>query len=141
MSKKSVLTFRIQDQFCAIDIAHVIEVAAMVELTSIQTSQAEILGFVNRHGKSLTLLDMRLVMGKFATPIDIATFFIVVKANGQEIGLVVDEVIQVDYVEDVNPVPTDARYVKGVFSRGKHLAQLIAVELLINTFLRQETEG
>ena len=137
---QSVLSFRIDDQLCAIRIENVIEVAAMVELMKIRSDQVGVLGVVNRHGKSLTLIDMGLVVGQKPTKIDITTLFIVAQGANHEIGLVVDEVIQVDHIDHISPAPTNATYVEGVFSRQRDLGQLIAVELIIDMFLKQKIE-
>lgn len=94
----SVLTFRLDRQEYALPVDEVVEVAALMELTRIADSVPELLGIANRHGTALPVLDLRRVLDAPLAPLDATTLFIVGSHDGQMVGLVVDEVQQVEYI-------------------------------------------
>src|SRR3954469_15969975 len=94
-----LLTFRLGEGRYALLIEDVVEVAAMVDMLSLPTERPEILGFINRRGSILPLVDLRLVFNQPSAPITSATVFIVAAGGNKQFGLVVDVVEQVEYVD------------------------------------------
>lgn len=132
----AVLTFRLGSQQYALPIDEVVEVAVMVERTQLSGVRPEILGVINRHGEPLLLLDLRAVFGHEAPTVDASTLFIVTKHNAKLVGLVVDEIQQVEYL----PVKslssnTTAQYIRGVISHRSRLMQIVAMEPLLTAYL------
>jgi purine-binding chemotaxis protein CheW len=132
-----VLTFTLDDQFYALPIDQVVEVASMVELVHPSRAQPEVLGMANRHGEVLPVLDLRLIMGAVAKPVDEWTLFMVAHFRGQLFGLVVDEVQQVDYipVAHIHQSTTAGLYVRGIISFKQRLIQIIALEPLMAAYV------
>src|SRR5688572_8043469 len=91
------LTFNLGPQRYALPIEQVVEVAAMIEVVSMPDSSPEFLGVVNRHGDVLPMLDLRPLFQQKVTPLTPLTLFIVATYGGQQVGLVVDDVNQVEY--------------------------------------------
>jgi purine-binding chemotaxis protein CheW len=134
------LIFKLAQQHYALAIEQVVEVAAMVELVETSDADAAFLGVVNRHGEILPMLDLRPIFRQPAAPVDTATLFIVARAGGQHIGLVVDEVLRIDYF-DVRQVARSAsrdQFVQGIVTRGEHVIQLIALPSLLAKYLPQD---
>ncbi len=132
-----MLTFSIDKQRYAISIEDVIEVASIVEIASIADSRPELLGVVNRHGDVLPLLDLRQLLGLEKTTIDNSTLFIVTQYNEQYLGLVVDDVHQVEYIEQsvFKSTVGAGAIVQEVATMSDHLLQRINLAPLINDYV------
>jgi purine-binding chemotaxis protein CheW len=136
----AMLTFRLGSQHYALPIEDVVEVAVMVELTSITGLRPEILGMINRHGVPLLLLDLRPVFGHEHMPVDASTLFIVTVYNEQLVGLVVDEIQLVEYLPAKSISKSAAKYLRGVISHRSHLMQILAIDSLLAEYLPGEIE-
>ena len=136
-----ILTFGLGGQHYALHIESVIEVAAMVELVTISNMPSEFLGVANRHGEVLPVLDLRPVMNCPALPIDEWTLFIVGQHEGRMIGLVVDDVQQVEYVPAVQIHKSSASgtNIRGIISYKQRLIQLVALAPLIAVYSTSTT--
>jgi chemotaxis signal transduction protein len=136
-----VLTFRLDDQTYALHIDYVVEVMAMVTVQSVAGARPEVLGMVNRHGVPMILLDMRLALGKQAAgTIDASTLFVVVMQGDRYAGLVVDEIYQVDYLQQLSPAPQGAHLIFGIASDHDSMVQLIAVDAVLAAYLPGKVE-
>ncbi len=127
-----ILTFRLGERTYGLLIDNVIEVAAMVEWIPMPGTRPELLGVVNRHESILPLIDLRILFGLPPSAPTIATLFIVVHAHQNQLGLVVDEVLQVEYVAQV-PVRSamTGPIISHIVNHRGELIQLIALEPLI----------
>ncbi len=136
-----ILTFSLGDHLYGLLIEDVVEVSAMMEVTLLPDAPPEVTGVVNRHGTMLPLVDLRLVFKQPASPITSTTLFIVGSGGGQQIGLVVDEVHQVEYVDalQMKDVPTAARYLHGVISHQSSLIPILALPPLLAAFVNGQT--
>ena len=137
-----ILTFALGEQYYAIVIEAVVEVAAMVELISTTDARPELLGIANRHGEVLPVLDLRLVMKSKASPIDEWTLFVVAIHEGKSVGLVVDEVQQVEYIPaaQVHESSASGKYIHGIISYKQRLIQLVALGPLIADYAGAVTD-
>lgn len=137
-----ILTFALGEQYYALVIDAVVEVAAMVELTTTTDARPEVLGIANRHGEVLPVLDLRVAMKSQASPIDEWTLFIVAVYEGISIGLVVDEVQQVEYIPaaQVHESSASGKYIHGIISYKQRLIQLVALGPLITDYAGVATD-
>ena len=128
-----LLTFRLGEARYALLIEDVVEVAAMVDMLSLPTERAEILGYINRRGNILPLVDLRTVFKHPSTPITSATVFIVAAGGNQQFGLVVDAVEQVEYVDALQMSDTlvSSPYLHGIISHQNDMISIIALPSLI----------
>lgn len=128
-----LLTFRLGERRYALLIEDVVEVAAMVDMLSIPAERTEVAGYVNRRGSILPLLDLRTVFKQPQTPITSASVFIVVAGGNQQIGLVVDAVEQVEYVDALQLSDTMASnpYLHGIISHQDDMISIIALPSLM----------
>jgi purine-binding chemotaxis protein CheW len=136
-----ILTFSLGDHLYGILIEDVVEMSAMVEVTPLPDAPPEVLGIINRHGAMLPLVDLRLVFKQPAAPVTSASLFIVAAGGSQQIGLVVDEVHQVEYVDalQMNDAPASARYLHGVISHQSALIPILALPPLLAAFVNGQT--
>lgn len=133
----AVLTFSINDSYYAVPIEDVIEVAAMVESIPVPDSKPELIGVINRHGTILPLLDVRRIFGVEPKPIQVSTLFIVASYKNQTVGLVVDAVFQVEYIEkaEIETTPAYGHYVRGIVTQDAMVIQIITLEPILSQFL------
>lgn len=128
-----LLTFRLGEQRYALLIEDVVEVSAMVDMLKLPTERPAILGYINRRGKILPLLDLRLVFQQPPLPITSASVFIVVAGGNQLFGLVVDAVEQVEYVDALQLSDTMASspYLHGIISHQNDMISIVALPALL----------
>lgn len=142
-----ILTFMLGDKRYALQIDYVVEVAAIVEYTTVSDASPALLGIINRHGQVMPLIDLRVVFDCDVTPIDTDVLFIVSNVDKTLVGLVVDAVNQVEYIEegDLRVAPGGGRWIEQVASYQDELIQLISLpaiieHLLPETITKQEIE-
>jgi purine-binding chemotaxis protein CheW len=133
-----VLLFQLGGRLYGLPIEDVVEVAAMVELLPLPGSLPEVLGVVNRHGAVLPMLDLRRVFGVEAEPVNSASVFVVAVHNERQVGLVVDSVERVAYVNPPIDTASAGKYIRGIMNDKGNLIQIVALAALINAFLTTE---
>ena len=128
-----LLTFRLGEARYALLIEDVVEVAAMVEMLTLPTERPEIAGYINRRGNILPLIDLRMVFKQPTSPITSAGVFIVVAGGNKQMGLVVDVVEQVDYVDalQLSDASTSSPYLYGIISHQDEMISIIALPSLM----------
>ncbi len=140
MDNFPILTFSIGSEMYALPIEDVVEVAAMVELTPIREALPEFLGVVDRHGILVPIVDLRLVFKHEAAPVTPATLFIVTRRENKYLGLVVDDVHQVEYITEAEQreVSITGKHIRGIINHKSHLIQIISLTSLWTTFQTNE---
>lgn len=160
-----ILTLRVGEQFYALPINDIAEVAAMVEVVHVAGQPPEVLGIVNRHGVPLILLDLKAVFGgDNRSNIDVNTLFAVAcpdfaahqgssyepsshdePAQAQYIGLVADEIQHVEYTAGMSEVsllaPSTPRYIRGIVNHKSRLIQVIEVSSLMAAYVPAYKSG
>jgi purine-binding chemotaxis protein CheW len=132
----AVLTFRLGAQRYGLLIEDVVEVAAMVETTPLPGSNPALIGLVNRRGSMLPLLDLRVLFEQPTISISANSVFIVAAGGEQYMGLVVDEVQQVEYVDPLqfNMVAASTQYVHGVVTHQSQLIPILSLPQVLAVF-------
>jgi chemotaxis signal transduction protein len=87
---------------------------------------------INRHGQPIPLIDLRVVFARPSAPIDSATLFIVVQAQGKLLAMVVDEVDQVEMIALDQVQPGASPYVSGIVTQKNRLIQLVALNAVMS---------
>jgi purine-binding chemotaxis protein CheW len=138
-----ILTFRVGQQIYALRIQDVVEVSAMVELMPILQGRPEVLGLANRHGSIVPLVDLRTVFQQPASPVRSSHIFIIAADGSRQIGLLVDEVLQVEYVNFLQLEDASAlgEYIRGIISSKSELIPVIALAPLLANFLAGQLSG
>ncbi len=128
-----LLTFRLGERRYALLIEDVVEVAAMVDMLNLPSQHSEVLGYINRRGSILPLLDLRSIFKQPANPISSASVFIVVAGGNQQAGLIVDAVEQVDYVDamQLSDTVVSSPYLHGIISHQDDMISIIALPSLL----------
>ncbi|MBZ0303245.1 MAG: chemotaxis protein CheW [Anaerolineae bacterium] len=134
------LIFKLDQQHYALAIGQVVEVAAMVDLVATPDVDEVFLGVANRHGTVLPMLDLRPIFRQPVAPVDTSTLFIVARADSQSVGLVVDEVLRIEYFDLSQAARSTSRgsFLQGIVTRGEQVIQLVALASLLAAWLPQD---
>lgn len=138
------VTFTLEDETYGIDVMQVQEVLREVEVAPVPGAPHYVLGIINLRGNVVSVIDARTRFGLPTKESDDMTRIIVIEAQQQIIGILVDSVAEVVDIErkDIDTAPNvgnseTAKYIDGVVSRGENL--LILVDL--NKLLSEEEWG
>lgn len=97
--------FSIGEQECALSIMEVVEIIRIQTIIDVPGVEDYIVGMINLRGSIIPVIDLRKRYGLSQCPFQKKTRIIVVSDEGENIGLVVDEVMQVTYVNKNNIEP------------------------------------
>lgn len=135
---KPYLVFRVAERHYALPISEVIEVAAMVEPTRLLDAPPALLGYINRRGGILPLIDLHHALHGQPTPITIETLFIVVTTPEHRAALVVDEVLQVQYLAAIDQATSGL--IAGTGEDGRIIQRMALASLLARTVHQSEAQ-
>lgn len=116
-----VLAFRLAGERYALDIQEILEILKYRSATPIPQAADVIHGIISVRGRIITVVDGRVRMGLEAAEIGSASRIIVLRHGEESVGLLVDEVLQVEKlpVDSIAPPPSTlvdaaARGISGV---------------------------
>jgi purine-binding chemotaxis protein CheW len=128
-------TFYVADMCLALDIGTIQEIIRDVKVTRVPHARPQVRGVINLRGDVATIVDLRQVLG-LPTLDDVAdTQTLIVRSQGECIGLIVDRVGDICAVEAgaiVPPPPNvdkvDGRFFHGVCQRGTEIILVLDME-------------
>jgi len=136
------LSVTVCDRRYALHIDEVVEVAAIVESASMmEAGNPALHGVVIRRGEPLILIDLRHLFECDTAPIDLNTLFVVVQHQGELVGLIVDHVAGVVYldVERFQGRATSNAYIHSVSAHeGELMSRLNLPAVLADTLPESE---
>jgi purine-binding chemotaxis protein CheW len=128
------VTFRLGDELYGINVMQVQEVLRMPDIVPVPGAQNYVIGIINLRGNVVTVIDLRNRFGLPPRDSEDSTRIIIIEADDQVIGIMVDSVAEVVELRssEIEMAPSvgneeSARYIQGVCSRGGVL--LILVDL------------
>lgn len=117
------VTFTLDDETYGINVMQVQEVLSMPEITPVPGAPSCVMGIINLRGSVVTVIDTRMRLGIGPKPPDASNRVIVIEADDQIAGILVDTVAEVANVRDtqIDTAPDVgsrecARYIQGVVS-------------------------
>ena len=132
------LTFIAEEQVFAIPIFDVVQIVSMQKLTDMPDSPSYVKGIINLRGSIIPVVDFRLRLGKPEKEYDERTCIIVTMVNGQEAGVVVDEVDSVINIsdEDISIPPkkndmSNDSYITGIAKLEKIILIMDVAKILV----------
>jgi purine-binding chemotaxis protein CheW len=132
------VTFQLEDETYGINVMQVREVLRYSEIAPVPGAPDYVLGIINLRGNVVTVIDTRSRFGLMQGEITDNTRIIVIEADGQVIGILVDSVAEVVYLRsseiDTTPsVGTDesAKFIQGVSNREGKLLILVDLNKLL----------
>ena len=134
-----LVSFKIGQEEFGIDILMVQEINRMLNLTHVPNTPDFIEGVINLRGKVIPVIDLRIKLGMPKKEYDKDSRIIVVEANGQTIGFIVDSVREVIRIpKSVTEAPpslvagVDASYITGVGKLEDRLLILLDLEKVLS---------
>ncbi|BAU29922.1 purine-binding chemotaxis protein CheW [Aneurinibacillus soli] len=108
------VVFSIAEQVYALYIDQVIEIIRMQTITEVPEISFHIAGVINLRGKILPVVHLRKRFAMPGAPFTKKTRIVIVHFEGEQVGLIVDEVRMVTLVHDENidPAPDMFNYVE-----------------------------
>lgn len=140
---KQFLTFHLDRELFAIDIAMVREVLAFDSLTRVPRTPDCVRGVLNLRGNAVPVVDMRLKLGLGRTEQTIDTCVVIVESGASAtrtvFGALVDSVQEVIDIPDdlMSPVPMGSRVsadvVRGLAKRSDQLIMILDLERIFES--------
>ena len=113
-------TFYVADMCLALEIGLIQEIIRDIKVTRVPHSPPQVRGVINLRGEVTTVIDLRQVLGLESLDAAEETQTLIVRTQGESIGLIVDRVGDICGVETaaIVPPPPNVDHVDGRFFRG-----------------------
>lgn len=132
------VTFRLGDETYGVNVMQVQEVLRMSEIAPVPGAPDYVLGIINLRGNVVTVMDTRKRFGLMPVEADDATRIVIIEAEEQVVGILVDSVAEVVYLRqsDIETAPNvgneeSSRYIQGVANRKEGLLILVDLNRLL----------
>jgi purine-binding chemotaxis protein CheW len=134
------LTFFLAGEEYGLEILKVQEIIGMMNITVVPRTPSFIRGVINLRGKVIPIIDLRLKFGMEAAAQTEETCIIVVRAQGVEMGLMVDKVSEVSNIttDDIDDVPSfgadvNTDYLLGIAKAEGRVKLLLDIDRVLST--------
>jgi purine-binding chemotaxis protein CheW len=95
----NLVTFRLGQEVYALPIEAIIKIISMVTITSIPRVHESVEGIINVRGAAVPVINLRRYLGVPEVPLGLHTPIILVQVSKHTMGLIVDEVIDVQEID------------------------------------------
>ncbi|WAJ71101.1 chemotaxis protein CheW [Catenovulum adriaticum] len=133
------VTFKLDEETYGINVMQVQEVLRYTEIAPVPGAPSYVLGIINLRGNVVTVIDTRSRFGLESSTVTDNSRIVIIEAEKQVIGILVDSVAEVVYLKsneiDSTPnVGTDesARFIQGVSNRDGELLILVDLNKLLS---------
>ena len=133
------VTFHLENEKYGIKVMQVQEVLRMTEIAPVPGAPHYVLGIINLRGNVVTVIDTRRRFGLVDVEHDDETRIVIVEANNNVVGILVDSVaevvdLKISEIETAPNVGNDesSKYIQGVSSRENELLILVDVNKLLS---------
>lgn len=132
------VTFRLDNETYGINVMQVQEVLRVTEIAPVPGAPHFVLGIINLRGNVVTVIDTRTRFGLSVKEPDDETRIVIIEADKQVIGILVDSVAEVvelraSEMESTPNVGNDdtSKYIQGVASKNEQLLILVDLNKLL----------
>ncbi|MBE7213896.1 chemotaxis protein CheW [Shewanella benthica] len=133
------VTFRLDNETYGINVMQVQEVLRYTEIAPVPGAPHYVLGIINLRGNVVTVIDTRSRFGLAASDVDDSTRIVIIEAEKQVIGILVDSVAEVVYLRgsEIDSAPNvgteeSAKFIQGVSNRENELLILVDLDKLLS---------
>ncbi len=95
----NLVTFRLEQEVYALPIEAIIKIISMVTITSIPRVHESVEGIINMRGAAVPVINLRRYLDVPEVPLGLHTPIILVQVSERTMGLIVDEVIDVQEID------------------------------------------
>ncbi|NOX55039.1 MAG: chemotaxis protein CheW [Planctomycetes bacterium] len=134
-SETEYVTFCVDDLLLGVEIDRVDEINRRVDVTPVPHAPPFVCGVLNLRGEVVTVVDLRMILGRSPADSQRATRTLIVRSKGEQIGLRVDEIADVVRARrsEIDPVPsnlggTEGRYFEGVHKLESELLIILDID-------------
>ena len=128
------VTFKLDNETYGINVMRVQEVLRYTEIAPVPGAPSYVLGIINLRGNVVTVIDTRQRFGLMNAEISDNTRIVIIEADKQVVGIMVDSVAEVVYLRqsEIETAPNvgneeSVKFIQGVCNKNNEL--LILVEL------------
>ncbi|MCL1924710.1 MAG: chemotaxis protein CheW [Defluviitaleaceae bacterium] len=139
--KNKFLLFKIGEEEFGVEISFVREIINMVNITGVPHTPHYLKGIINLRGEIVPILEIRSRFMMEEIPYDDLTCIIIIEYGGDKIGLIVDEVNEVKYIDEekIAPPPSAKLSYANYFVKNLgHTDNGVALLLEVNKLLHDE---
>jgi purine-binding chemotaxis protein CheW len=133
------VTFRLDEEKYGINVMAVQEVLKVTEITQVPGAPDFVLGIINLRGNVVTVIDARTRFNLGHRDRDDNSRIVIIEAEDQEVGILVDSVAEVVYMRgsEIEPAPAvgsddSSKFIQGVNSSGSELLILVELDKLLS---------
>ncbi|MCG3862527.1 MULTISPECIES: chemotaxis protein CheW [Photobacterium] len=133
------VTFQLEDETYGINVMQVREVLRYSEIAPVPGAPDYVLGIINLRGNVVTVIDTRSRFGLVPGEISDNTRIVIIEAEKQVIGILVDSVAEVVYLRssEIDSTPSvgteeSAKFIQGVSNREGQLLILVDLNKLLS---------
>ncbi len=133
------VTFRLDDETYGLNVMQIQEVLRYTEIAPVPGAPDYVLGIINLRGNVVTVIDTRRRFGLPDAEVTDSTRIVVLEADHQVIGILVDSVAEVIYIRqsEIETAPNvaneeSARFIQGVCNRNGELVILVEFEKMLS---------
>ncbi len=143
-AERQLVVFSLACDVYGVDIAAVVEIIRMQEITRVPNAPEFVEGVINLRGKICPVIDLRRRFGVHVSETTDESRIVVVEADGDDVGMIVDAVTEVLKIDGACVEPPseviaseDASLVEGIANLGERLILLMD----LRTALSREDRG
>lgn len=132
------VTFRLENETYGINVMQVQEVLRYTEIAPVPGAPDYVLGIINLRGNVVTVIDTRQRFGLQSTDVTDNTRIVIIEADKQVIGIMVDSVAEVVYLRqsEIETAPNvgneeAAKFIQGVCNKNDELLILVDLEKMM----------
>lgn len=104
-TKDQYLTFEIDNEDYGIEIANIKEIISICPITKVPHTPNYVKGIINLRGDIIIVIDVRKRFSKEERPYDELTCIVVIEYLQYSLGLIVDNVKEVMFIDESNVIP------------------------------------
>ncbi|HBS06314.1 MAG TPA: chemotaxis protein CheW [Leptospiraceae bacterium] len=141
------LSFALGDRHFAVPVAAVIEMVAFQDYTELPEMPDFVIGVINLRGRIIPLFDLRIRFSMDTVEYTERTCIIIAEVQGKLVGLVVDAILDVEYIpeDEVRPAPSfegDAisEFVNGIGKTRDQVRILLNLEDLLRKLEKRDLD-
>jgi purine-binding chemotaxis protein CheW len=142
------VTFRLENETYGINVMQVQEVLRYTDIAPVPGAPGYVLGIINLRGNVVTVIDTRSRFGLPFSDATDSTRIVIIEAEKQVIGILVDSVAEVVYlrtseIDNAPNIGTDesAKFIQGVSNRDGELLILVDLNKLLDEEEWDEISG
>jgi purine-binding chemotaxis protein CheW len=129
-SEEQLVIFQLNEQQYALPIQETQEIIRMTAITQVPNTRHYVEGIINLRGSIVPVINLNKRLGLPVNEYNDATRIIVVENEGQKVGMIVDNVLEVgrfteDEIEPPSVAGDNVDYLKGVVKKGDRLWLLL----------------